>query len=194
MRAKGRSNTVRIIGGEHRGRKLSFPDVKGLRPTADRVRETLFNWLQAEVPGAACLDLFAGSGALGLEALSRGAGSLVFCEQSVKAGKCLQANINLLGLQERAEVRCRDARQLLREVSGQLFDIVFLDPPFAAGLLSEISGQLEQSGVLASNALIYIEQDSSHAWPALPPNWRLYRETSAGQASCRLFPRVKITD
>lgn len=194
MRAKGRSNTVRIIGGQHRGRKLRFPNVKGLRPTADRVRETLFNWLQAWVPDANCLDLFAGSGALGLEALSRGARSLVFCESSAVAVKSLRENIELLGLRDRAVVRDMDARQLLRESPGQLFDIVFLDPPFAAGLLSATCQQLEQSGSMAQNAFIYIEQDSSHPWPELPPNWVLYRETLAGQAACRLFQRATIYD
>lgn len=187
MRGK---NTIRVIGGEHRGRKLRFPDVKGLRPTADRVRETLFNWLQARVPGAVCLDLFAGSGAIGLEALSRGAGRLVFCEQSAAAAHNLQENIKLLGMQDRAEVQRMDARRLLQRLPGQLFDIVFLDPPFAAGLLTEICQQLEQSGCLAQDAFIYLEQDSSHAWPDLPSSWQLYRETSAGQAACRLFQRA----
>jgi 16S rRNA (guanine966-N2)-methyltransferase len=190
MRSKGRSNTIRIIGGEHRGRKLRFPDVKGLRPTADRVRETLFNWLQTRVPGAVCLDLFAGSGAIGLEALSRGADKLVFCEQSAAAVHNLQENIELLGLQDKAEVQRMDARRLLQRSPGELFDIVFLDPPFAAGLLSEICQQLEQSGCLAQHAFIYVEQDSSHPWPDLPPGWQLYRETAAGQAACRLFQRV----
>jgi len=194
MQAKARSNTIRIIGGEHRGRKLRFPDVKGLRPTADRVRETLFNWLQARIPGAACLDLFAGSGAIGLEALSRGAAALVFCEQSAAAARNLQENIKLLGLQDRTKVQRMDARRLLQQAPGQLFDIVFLDPPFAAGLLSEICLQLEQSGWLAPNAFIYLEQDSSHPWPDLPSNWLLFRETMAGQAACRLFKRAIIDD
>lgn len=194
MRAKGRSNTIRIIGGEHRGRKLRFPDVKGLRPTADRVRETLFNWLQASIPGAVCLDLFAGSGAIGLEALSRGAAKLVFCEQSAVAARSLQENIKSLGLQDSAVVQRMDARRLLRQSSDQWFDIVFLDPPFAAGLLSKICQQLEQSGCLAPNAFIYLEQDSSHPWPDLPSNWLLFRETTAGQAACRLFQRAIISD
>lgn len=191
--AKSRSNTIRIIGGEQGGRKLKFPDAKGLRPTADRVRETLFNWLQAEVPGATCLDLFAGSGAIGLEALSRGAAKLVFCEQSAAAANSLLENIKLLGLQDRAEVLRMDARRLLQQHS-QSFDIVFLDPPFAAGLLPEICERLEQSGWLADNAFIYLEQDSSHSLPELPPRWQLYRETAAGQAACRLFQRVTICD
>ena len=192
MRARARSNTIRIIGGEHRGRKLRFPDVKGLRPTADRVRETLFNWLQASLPGAACLDLFAGSGALGLEAISRGAAALVCCEQSAAAARNLQENIRLLGLQDRAVVKRMDARRLLQQSPGQLFDIVFVDPPFAAGLLSQICLQLEQSECLAPNAYIYLEQDSSHPWPDLPSNWLLLRETTAGQAVCRLFQRAII--
>jgi len=191
--AKGRSNTIRIIGGEHRGRKLRFPDVKGLRPTADRVRETLFNWLQADIPGAVCLDLFAGSGAIGLEALSRGAAKLVLCEQSAAAARSLQENIKLLGLQDRAEVLRMDARHLLQQ-QAQEFDVVFLDPPFTAGLLPEICEQLEQSGWLAHNAFIYLEQDSSHPWPELPLSWQGYRETTAGQASCRLFRRAIMSD
>ena len=190
MGARARSNTIRIIGGEHRGRKLRFPDVKGLRPTADRARETLFNWLQASTPGAICLDLFAGSGAIGLEALSRGASAVVFCEQSAAAAQRLQENIKLLGLQDRTQVQRTDARRLLQQSPGRSFDIVFVDPPFAAGLLAEICRQLEQSGWLATNAFIYLEQDSSQPWPDLPSNWLLSRETTAGQAACRLYQRA----
>ncbi len=188
--AKGRTNTIRIIGGEHGGRRLKFPDVKGLRPTPDRLRETLFNWLQGVVPGAKCLDLFAGSGAIGLEALSRGAGKLVFCEQSTRAARQLQENIDLLGLQAVARIYQMDARQLLQQAIDQPFDLVFLDPPFTAGLLPDIIGLLEQPGWLAEHAYLYIEQDANHPWPDIPPAWKLYREASAGQAACRLFQRL----
>ncbi len=192
MRVKGRSNTIRIIGGEHRGRKLRFPGVKGLRPTADRVRETLFNWLQAQIPGASCLDLFAGSGAIGLEALSRGADKLVFCEKSIAAVNSLRENIKLLRLQDRVEVYHMDARRLLKQPAIQPVDIVFLDPPFAAELLPDICEPLEESGWLAPNTFVYIEQNGRQPWPDLPPCWQLYRETVAGQIACKLFQRATI--
>src|SRR5450432_2048001 len=125
-------NSVRIIGGEWRGRRINFPDIPGLRPTPDRVRETLFNWLQQAVAGARCLDLFAGSGALGLEALSRGAKALAFVEQAVPAARALREQLMRLGATSRAQVFEMGAARFLRS-AGEPFDIVFLDPPFGGG-------------------------------------------------------------
>ncbi len=185
--SRGR-NRLRIVGGRHRGRILHFPEVRGLRPTADRVRETLFNWLQGEVLGRRVLDLFAGSGALGIEALSRGAAEAVFVERARPAVQALRDNLCLLGLDERARVVAGDARRHL-DGSPNPFDLVFLDPPFADDLLGGIAQRLEDAGWLADEAWIYLEQDSARPWPELPANWEAHRETRAGQATGRLMRR-----
>lgn len=183
------ANQVRIIAGRHRGRRLHFLPGRGLRPTPDRVRETVFNWLQGEVSGARCLDLFAGSGALGLEALSRGAGYLCAVEQNRLAAQRLRDNIAQLREESAAEVVQVDALRLLKIPPEAPFDIVFLDPPFADALLPAVCGLLEEHGWLASEALLYLEQDASHPWPALPANWTPYREGLAGQSKHRLVRR-----
>jgi 16S rRNA (guanine966-N2)-methyltransferase len=183
------ANRVRIIAGRHRGRRLHFLPGRGLRPTPDRVRETLFNWLQAEVQGARCLDLFAGSGALGLEALSRGAATLCAVEQHRVAAQRLRENIALLGEASVAEVVQADALRLLKSPPDSPFDIVFLDPPFADGLLTAACGLLERHGWLGADAALYLEQDAKHPWPAVPANWALRREGEAGQSKQRLLRR-----
>lgn len=183
------ANQVRIIAGRHRGRRLHFVPGRGLRPTPDRVRETLFNWLQGQVPGARCLDLFAGSGALGLEALSRGARYLCAVEQNRLAAQRLRDNIAQLHEESVAEVVQLDALRLLKTTPEAPFDIVFLDPPFADTLLPAVCGLLEQHGWLADGAFIYLEQDAALAWPALPGNWILHREGVAGQSGHRLVRR-----
>ncbi len=181
------SNQVRIIGGEHRGRRLSFPDGRGLRPTADRVRETLFNWLQSELHGAHVLDLFAGSGALGFEALSRGAASVCFVERARPAAQKLHENIALLKVAPRAEVKQMDARRLLAAAPPeQPFDIVLLDPPFADRLLPQVCQALIDGAWLAADAWVYLEQDAAHDWPGLAENWHLHRDGRAGQSVYRL--------
>ncbi len=185
--SRGR-NQLRIVGGSCRGRRVNFPPGRGLRPTADRVRETLFNWLQGEVAGRRVLDLFAGSGALGLEALSRGAAEAVFVEQARPAAEQLRENLQELGFGGQGRVLQCDARRYLESASGP-FDIVFIDPPFADRLLGEICRTLEGQGLLARRAWIYLEQDSHHPWPDLPPEWEIYREGRAGQATFRLMQR-----
>lgn len=184
--ARGPSNRVRIIGGEFGGRRLGFPDQRGLRPTADRVRETLFNWLAPHLPGARVLDLFAGSGALGLEALSRGAAHVLLVEQARTVAQKLRDNLALLGARDRAEVRQADARRLLAGRPDAPYDIVFLDPPYADGLLAKVIPLLVEHGWLAPEAWIYLEQDSAHDWPTLPAGWQVHREGSGGQAAFRL--------
>jgi 16S rRNA (guanine966-N2)-methyltransferase len=184
--ARGPANRVRIIGGEFGGRRLGFPDQRGLRPTADRVRETLFNWLAPHLPGARVLDLFAGSGALGLEALSRGAGFVLLVEQARPVAERLRENLAVLGAEGRAEVRQADARCLLATPPEVPFDIVFLDPPFAAGLLAKVIPLLMANGWLAADAWVYLEQDASQPWPELPSGWQLHREGKGGQAAFRL--------
>ncbi len=183
MATKGKNKTsqVRIIGGAHRGRKLPVPDRPGLRPTGDRVRETLFNWLQPILPGAACLDLFAGSGALGLEAASRGAGRVLMLELSAAVARQLQENVALLGL-EQVRVEQGDALSWLQG-GGEPFDIVFLDPPFADGLLRRACRLLQSNGWLKPDARIYLETDLAQGLPDLPPEWRLLKEKKAGQVA-----------
>ncbi len=185
--AKGRGQ-LRIIGGQWRGRKLAFPAVEGLRPTADRVRETLFNWLQFDLPGARCLDLFAGSGALGLEALSRGAAEVLFVERAAPAARAIEAHLNTLGATDRARVRRADARALL-DGPATPFDILFLDPPFASDLLAPCARRLERNGWLAPEALIYIETPARTEPPPLPGNWNIERHKRAGEVTYRLARR-----
>jgi len=150
------ARTLRIIGGTWRGRRLRFPPSPEIRPTPDRVRETLFNWLAARVPGARCLDLFAGSGALGLEALSRGASHVTFVERDLAAAHEISARLTEWGARG-ANVEHSDARRFLEQTPSAPFDIVFLDPPFASTLVDETAARLEQGGWLADNALIYVE-------------------------------------
>lgn len=168
---------MRIIGGLHRGRRLAFPDVPGLRPTADRVRETLFNWLQPILPGAACLDLFAGSGALGLEAASRGAGRVEMVDSSAEAVGQIARNIELLGVAE-AVVTQADAIKWLAGTPSR-FDVVFLDPPFADELLEE-GCRLLDHGWLNPDARIYLEMDGRNPLPPLPDGWSVVRRKRAG--------------
>jgi 16S rRNA (guanine966-N2)-methyltransferase len=182
-------NRVRIVGGELRGRGIEFPDAPGLRPSPDRVRETLFNWLQANVAGARCLDLFAGSGALGIEAASRGARGVVLVEQSHAVAGALHAAVARLGLSSRVRVVEADALAWLASGRPAPFDIVFLDPPFASALLAPAIDTLEKGGWLADDALIYLERDGGVGdWP-LPATWRLLRDKRAGQVAYALARR-----
>lgn len=153
---------IRIIGGQWRGRKLSVPHAAGLRPTGDRARETLFNWLQAVVPGARCLDLFAGTGALGLEALSRGADSAVFVERDRRLADALREIAGSWPGGERMEIVTADAFRWL-DSNDRAFDLVFIDPPFAGSLQGRVLGALADGGHLASNARIYVEQEARDA-------------------------------
>ncbi|NVK40565.1 MAG: 16S rRNA (guanine(966)-N(2))-methyltransferase RsmD [Oceanospirillaceae bacterium] len=182
---------LRIIAGDWRGRRLGFPAIQGLRPTPDRVRETLFNWLQTYVPGARCLDLFAGSGALGLEALSRGAESVTFVDNAPAVTQRLRENLHLLKAGN-AEVVQAAAMEWLGQRQTDLeprYDLVFLDPPFRCDLLPLACELLESRKLLADQALIYIEAESELGMPRLPDNWRELRSKTAGQVSYRLFIR-----
>jgi 16S rRNA (guanine966-N2)-methyltransferase len=183
--ASGSRNSVRIIGGGWRGRRVSFPDIPGLRPTPDRVRETLFNWLQQGIAGARCLDLFAGSGALGLEALSRGAKELVFVEQAVAAARALQEQLIRFGGQARAQVAEMGAARYLRSVP-QAFDIVFLDPPFGRDALAEYIPLLDDGQWLKPGALVYLENEKKAGVPPLPAHWQLLKSKSAGEVGYHL--------
>jgi 16S rRNA (guanine966-N2)-methyltransferase len=172
------ASQVRIIGGEHRGRRLPFADLPGLRPTGDRIRETLFNWLQPRITGARCLDLFAGSGALGLEAASRGAGQVVMLDTAAAVVRQLEENRRSLELDQVSIIRA-DALQWLEQDPAP-FDVVFLDPPFSANLLGPLCQKLSQ-GWLANDALIYLEDEVSRSLPILPEAWQLLKEKTAGQ-------------
>jgi 16S rRNA (guanine966-N2)-methyltransferase len=183
------ANQVRVIGGRHRGRRLHFVPGRGLRPTPDRVRETLFNWLQADIRGARCLDLFAGSGALGIEALSRGASHLTAIEHNRAAAQRLRENIGLLREDTAAEIVHTDALRWLGGRAQRPYDIVFLDPPFADGLLPSVFERLEQGDWLVPDAVVYVEQDAQHRWPDLPTTWTVHREGRAGQSAQRLLRR-----
>lgn len=190
-RSPSASGRLRVIGGRWRGRRLSFPAIEGLRPTPDRVRETLFNWLAPIISGARCLDLFAGSGALGIEALSRGAGEVVFVEHHPLAARCLRDNLASLGLQE-PNVKQVDALVWLQGVATA-FDVVLLDPPFGKGLLGPICQALEQGHWLAPEARIYVEAERAPKTPDLPSAWRVLRENKAGQVRYALLCRDSAT-
>lgn len=184
---------LRIIGGTWRGRRLRFPPSPEIRPTPDRVRETLFNWLAAHVPGARCLDLFAGSGALGLEALSRGAAHVTFVERDPVAAREIAARLEEWGAHS-ARVAQSDARHFLDATPAEAFDIVFLDPPFASALLPETVARLEQGDWLADDALVYVESPAASASPAVPQRWRPLKAKQAGEVGYHLYSRARGTD
>jgi len=165
-RLKASNNHIRIISGKWRGRKIPFADAPGLRPTGDRIRETLFNWLQNRVAGSTCLDLFAGSGALGLEAASRGAASVVMVEKNPAVADELTRQLLVLEAdqvsveQGTAEAYLDRARRLRRSDKLKPFDIVFVDPPFSMNLQSPVIDQLIDSGLLCDGGVVYVESDS----------------------------------
>lgn len=187
------SGRLRIVAGKWRSRLLPVAAGDGLRPTAERIRETLFNWLAPFVHGADCLDLFAGSGALGLEALSRGAATVLFVEKSRTAAAQLRSSIKTLDA-DGATVLETDARRWLQQRSDkrfndrpggrfedrQKFDIVFVDPPFADGGHDELCRLLAERQCLKSGAHIYLEQDREQSLPSLPPGWELLKDKTAG--------------
>lgn len=199
------TGSFRIIAGQWRSRRLSFPAIEGLRPTTDRVRETVFNWLNAEIQGAHVLDVFSGSGALGLEALSRGATSLLAIEKDKQAAKALQTNIDTLlsGSQDpkAVSVQHADALTFLASLKANasneaiadqnskkdLFDLVFLDPPFRKGILEETLNLLDQHPSILKGALIYIEQEKELPSISIPSGWTRLKEKVAGQVLYQLF-------
>ncbi|HWQ94314.1 MAG TPA: 16S rRNA (guanine(966)-N(2))-methyltransferase RsmD [Gammaproteobacteria bacterium] len=188
-----RPQQLRIIGGRWRSRRLSFPDVEGLRPTPDRVRETLFNWLAPVIEGARCLDLFAGSGALGLEALSRGAVEVVMVDRDPQVIARLKENVATLSAPG-ATIVAADALPWLQSPHQKsTFDIVFLDPPFGQDLLEPCSKLLEERGWLTPSAYIYLESESVLGLPSLPDHWRLKRSQKAGQVGYHLATREGAT-
>jgi len=179
---------LRIIGGLWRGRKLGFPDIEGLRPTGDRIRETLFNWLAPEIQGARCLDLFAGSGALGIEALSRGASTSLMVERDNTAAAHLKGNLALLKADHGKVINAEAITWLKQKNTDAPYHIVFIDPPFQLKLWQAVIEALEEGNWLAENATIYIESGrDDHYQP--PINWQLHRDKYAGAVSYRLYYR-----
>jgi 16S rRNA (guanine966-N2)-methyltransferase len=174
-----------------RGRKLRFPPSPEIRPTPDRVRETLFNWLGPRMPGARCLDLFAGSGALGLESLSRGAAHVTFVERDGAAARELRARLSEWGASG-AEVEHRDALGFLADTAGarNAFDIVFLDPPFDSDFLTSAAERLETGSWLAPGALIYVECAARAGLPPLPSTWTTTKAKQAGEVGYHLLTRA----
>ena len=179
---------LRIIGGEWRSRKLDFPHVEGLRPTPDRVRETLFNWLTPDIVGAKVLDVFAGSGALFLEALSRGAAKGVALDSNRDAISNIRENMGILRCTT-GEVQQTNALNYLATPATEVFDVVFLDPPFNLDLPKPACDLLEQIVWLAETAWIYTESERRPSELGLPANWRLHREQKAGGVNYALWER-----
>lgn len=175
------SNTLRIIGGEWRSRKLPFVDAPGLRPTPDRVRETLFNWLQGNIHGATCIDMFAGSGALGFEALSRGAKDVLFIEKNSSCVTQLRENLKLLD--NKADVLHNDALNFLSAINKpkKPYDIVFLDPPYRQGLIEKSLTYLNTEDLIDKDTLLYIEHESEEQINWDDYNLNVLKQTNAGQ-------------
>lgn len=180
--ARAAQSQLRIIGGQWRGRKLRFAAVEGLRPTGDRLRETLFNWLQFHLQGSQCLDLFAGSGALGLEALSRGAAAVDFVELNRDAARALEEQLKLLRA-DNGHVHHTSANDFLVHTQAR-YDIVFVDPPFAGNLWQQALTALDAH--LREGGLVYVETPRNVALPA-PAGWQLEKDKRAGQVEMRLF-------
>lgn len=185
-----KNNTLRIIGGEWRSRKLPFIDAPGLRPTPDRIRETLFNWLQSDIHGATCLDMFAGSGALGFEALSRGAKDVVFVEKNSACANQLNENLQLLKSQ--AQVVQGDALNFASSLkeSQKAFDIIFLDPPYRQDLIPKSLNYLMDEELLDENSLIYLEHEAEESFGWNEFGLDVLKETKAGQVHSFLLQKA----
>ena len=186
-KSSGSSRILRIIGGKHRGRRLRFPAGVTIRPTPDRVRETLFNWLQPRIVGARVLDLFAGSGALGLEALSRGATHVSFVEKDRRAAAAIETVLREWGEQGAQVARADALGWLTQSAGGAPYDIVFLDPPYDAALWSAAATALVRSGLLSADARIYVEHRAREGLPELPEGWQHIRDGQAGEVGYHLF-------
>ena len=181
-------NEVRIIGGSHRSRRIRFPSSLGLRPTADRVRETVFNWIRDDIEGASVLDLFAGSGAMGWEALSRGARRAVFVEANPDVARCLSETQRVMGFQG-SEINRLEAENFLAG-EPEIFDVVFMDPPFHSKLLFGAAARLEERGWLKDGSLIYVECEAGLSITAFPENWCLIRQGATRMAQYQIFKRT----
>lgn len=176
---------IHVIGGRLRGSRLTVPALPGLRPTPQRLRQTLFDWLAPVIEGARVLDTFAGSGALGIEALSRGAGSATFFERDPAQARAIEADLARLRVTA-ADVHCVDTAQALAAPAPVAYDVVFVDPPFADGLWTRIAALLAANGWLAPAAWVYVEAGVDAEW-APPPAWRVHRRRDTGAVRGVLF-------
>lgn len=175
-----KNQTLRIIGGKWKSRRLNFPaNIAHLRPTSDRIRETLFNWLQTEIIGAQCLDVFSGSGALGLEALSRGAKSCDFIEKAYPAYIQLKKNLTLLGA-ENITCHCGDSFKILDKLD-QSYDLIFLDPPFGKNFIPSLLEIIKSNKLLNSNGMIYFEVESGYSFQT--NEFNIFKEKTAGNVT-----------
>lgn len=181
---QSKAGQFRVIGGQWKGRKLRFYEVEGLRPSLDRIRETLFNWLQSDIRGARCLDLFAGSGAIGIEALSRGAEWVEFVELNKKAVRQLETNLGLLEA-DNTHIVHLDAKKYL-EADNEPFNIVFLDPPFHKGFAEETMKKLALTNLVNKDTLVYLEIEQGLE-VMTPDGWELLKDKKAGQLQYRLY-------
>lgn len=183
------NGSIRIIGGKWRGRKLSVLDKQGLRPTTDRVKETLYNWLMPIIQNSNCLDCFSGSGSLGFEAASRGAQSVTLLEKDKQTANQLKKNKQLIA-GDNIDIYATDTFQWLDKPAQKQFDVVFIDPPFHQSLIEKTVQLLENNHWLTSSAYIYIESETNHDLTSyIPSNWYLHREKTAGQVHSYLFIR-----
>lgn len=183
-----RDHKIRIIAGKHRGRRITVPDLPGLRPSPDRVRETVFNWLQFDLPGAHILDAFAGSGVMGLEALSRGAASVLFCDTHAQAVAQLRDTLQAWR-ENHAQVRQSDALRLAE--SSVRYDVIFLDPPFAAGLHQAALDKFCSPRWLKDNGVVYVEQGADSPALQLPPGYAYRKQSHAGRLQFGLIGAVR---
>ena len=189
--APAKRNQIRLIAGQWRGRRLEFPPAPGLRPTPDRVRETLFNWLAPDLPGARCLDLFAGSGALGLEARSRGAREVVLVDRNPHVIDHLRAELIRIGMDG---VSCHRAAALDWLAGNERpFDIIFVDPPFADALWETVLAALDRTGAVRAGGKVYVEMPHGRD-PILPAGWSVWREGRAGELHYRLLQTPEAPD
>ncbi|MFN0160844.1 MAG: 16S rRNA (guanine(966)-N(2))-methyltransferase RsmD [Burkholderiales bacterium] len=182
-RAPTHENRLRIVGGEWRSRVIRFPAAATLRPTPDRVRETLFNWLGQDLSGRICLDLFAGSGALGFESLSRQARSVTFVDADAQVRSHLSATAQVLGAAARARIEAGDALEFLQRCPNE-FDVIFLDPPFGAGWIERLWPAIGEA--LAQGGMVYVESETSFTAPA---GWRILKSGRAGAVHFHLAGR-----
>ena len=180
-------NQLRIIGGELKRRVLPFADIENLRPTTDRVRETLFNWLMWDVQNAEVLDLCTGSGALSFEALSRGAANVTMIEPNAIQAKFLKDNLKLLKI-ENCKLHVTTAQQAIRSLSVDHYDLVFLDPPYSLNLWQELATNVDP--LIKNNGFIYVEADCSLNQLVLPNSWSLIKETKAGAVRAGLYKKI----
>ena len=179
---------IRLISGKWRGKKLAVKDKEGLRPTTDRTKETLFNWLMHDIRDANCLDCFSGSGSLSFEALSRYAQSATLLERDKSVAEQLRENLKTLKV-DNANIVETDSIHYLQQAATQTYDIVFIDPPFDKGLVQPCCVALEKNGYLAAQAIIYIEVEAQLQDLKIPENWKLLKQKSTGQVSYQLYLR-----